>query len=1375
MKRRLGAIVTVLVTLTALAGLLSYVFFSKKDRNLSGRTTNLATEDSSWTSPPASAPLPGSPGQDIVPSSPEESENPSPTPTSATAQKRTSTAQSVATRTAPAASTPRRSIADILEGVDLAKPGERERVLAEMRKLEEGRKSEAERVARERGWPIRVEAPNGSIREIADLDESGNPIYFITHNVNAAISTAANIVQASPYSLSGLNMILGLWDGGSSRSTHQEFGGRVTIKDGAVAADHATHVGGTMIAAGVTASAKGMAPSARIDSYEWTSDKTEMTGAAAYTSADTNKILISNHSYGYVAGWYYTGNQPTTPRRDYEWYGGNGGTNATSSEPYFGMYSTPARDSDSIAFSAPYYLMFRSAGNDRVDNPSNGQTIGLSANATSVVTYDSTKHPTGDNLYRGGYETVSYDAVGKNVITIGSVSDAVSGTNRTAANANLSGFSSTGPTDDGRIKPDLVANGEDLYSSFSGSDTSYGSMSGTSMASPNAAGSAALVAQQYILSFGKAMRSSTLKGLLIHTADDRGNPGPDYQYGWGLINAQASVDLIRDQKANTNKLRMAEGTIDSVTNRTISHRFLWDGSNPIRVTLAWVDPAGSAVTTADSRSPRLVNNLDLKLIRPDGGTNLPYVMPFVGNWSQASMSSNAVTGTNNVDNVEQVYLASPSGAGTYQAVISYQGTLSNNLQAYSLLVSGVSDTPAPPPPVTVNSVNPGSAYARTFTFDVGGTLFATNAGLLFTRAGFADVVATNLQIFSNTSLKGTATFPTNSAGSWNVIVTNPTSQAGVLSNGFTVLPSLAAENFDGTVSGWTSTFTNTGTNNSWSLSTNSFRSSSNSYFASGPATKSTTFLSSPSYFIPSGTTNIQIRFWHSYNFQTSGGIGRDGGRLELSTNGGTTWFAMESTNTDETFSSNAYNGSINSSSSDFNGKAAWTGSSAGFIETVVTINNSTKYAGGNLRIRWVLASNSSTASTGWYIDDLVVLGSTPPLNEPPAIASAATTSATSRSSDGYDLLSGSSLNLSVRATDTGGESSLIYTWSSDAGTGPNAPFFTPNGNNAAKDTVVYFSQLGDYLLSVTVRDSAGLETSSMVHVRVLPKASAVVVSPGSAALAYGTTQAFSAVVRDQFNGPMDPQPTLLYWSVNGGGTISTNGVFNAATVGGPYTLSVESGGLFDTADITVTKAPQSISFNTATSAMAGEIRTLSANSSSGLPVTFSVSPSSVATLSGNTLTFLTDGTVTVTASQPGNGNYLAASNVPVLITVASPTFASTFSGSSPTNDVDGDGLPGLLEYALGGGTNSNDQSLLPLPVPSGYNLSMTAVVRTNDTNLLIYPQASLDLSSSNWGTAGFTTNLPPQTNVPIGFQRREYQFNAGTNRRVFLKLTIEQK
>ncbi len=95
---------------------------------------------------------------------------------------------------------------------------------------------------------------------------------------------------------------------------------------------------------------------------------------------------------------------------------------STSIEDDFGRYNTYARDSDALAFNAPYYLIFRSAGNDRTDNPSAGQAVALSPGSTTVVTYDPAIHPAGDGTYRGGFDTIGFNALAKNVITVGSVS-----------------------------------------------------------------------------------------------------------------------------------------------------------------------------------------------------------------------------------------------------------------------------------------------------------------------------------------------------------------------------------------------------------------------------------------------------------------------------------------------------------------------------------------------------------------------------------------------------------------------------------------------------------------------------------------------------------------------------------------------------------------------------------------------------------------------------------------------------------------------------------------------------------------------------------------------------------------------------------------
>ncbi len=316
-------------------------------------------------------------------------------------------------------------------------------------------KAEAKTWAKANNRKIRYEA-DGVLHELMRI-ENGMPIYYITHNAKAAISTAANLVRnISPYNLNGSNITVGVWDGGSVLSTHQEFDGRVTIKDGAAVNYHATHVGGTIGAKGINVSAKGMAPNSNIDSYNWTSDTSEMATRAASAPNQSTKIYISNHSYGTRSGWD----------------GSHWRSNITTlEEPFFGQYGYWTRYWDEIAYNAPYYLACKSSGNDRNDNPSNGDSI--TYNGGGPITYDSSIHPGGDGNYKSGYDCISTYGNAKNILTVGAVNDAVFGGVRDTGFATISSFSSWGPADDGRIKPDIVGNGVSLYSCYNGHDADY--------------------------------------------------------------------------------------------------------------------------------------------------------------------------------------------------------------------------------------------------------------------------------------------------------------------------------------------------------------------------------------------------------------------------------------------------------------------------------------------------------------------------------------------------------------------------------------------------------------------------------------------------------------------------------------------------------------------------------------------------------------------------------------------------------------------------------------------------------------------------------------------------------------------------------------
>ncbi len=602
-----------------------------------------------------------------------------------------STADEAAARFA-SASTP----AELLASADLSNPVVRAYVVARMSELEEARYDAVLAQADHLGIPIRLEGPGNKV-SILHAFRGDAPLYRTTRNTNAAISSGANLIrQTAPYNLDGSGVKVGIWDGGSVRNTHQEFStSRVVKKNSSVAVDdHATHVAGTIGANGTTGSAKGMAPLVAIDSYDWDSDYTEMTAAGAATAGDTTRIPISNHSYGYEA--------------------------VTAD---MGRYEDECVTTDNLANSLPYYLIFWAAGNEQ--------------------DYFTSK---------GGYQSITFNGLAKNILTVGAVEDAVNSGARDASNATMSYFSSWGPCDDGRIKPDVVANGVNLYSSIATGNTAYDTYSGTSMATPSAAGSASLLAQLYAREFSnQRMRSSMLKALLIHTADDLGTAGPDYQNGWGLINVKSASDLILAHKASLAAPKMLEGSLTNSA-KTATHTFQWDGISPIRATLCWTEPAGTAQTGSDSRTPNLRHNLDLLLTAPNGTTTYcPFTMPYVGNWTDAAMSLAATTGKNNVDTVEQVLLSSPAQAGTYTVTVSLDGSLSTSSQAYSLIVTGGADVQTnPPPTVSLDAPLDGAVFTP-------GTAITLNATASDQALGGGAGSVQSVQFFNGTTSLGTDT------------------------------------------------------------------------------------------------------------------------------------------------------------------------------------------------------------------------------------------------------------------------------------------------------------------------------------------------------------------------------------------------------------------------------------------------------------------------------------------------------------------------------------------------------------------------------------------------------------------------------------------
>ncbi|MCH7884852.1 MAG: S8 family serine peptidase [Planctomycetes bacterium] len=511
---------------------------------------------------------------------------------------------------------------------------------------------------------VRIDQPGGRIVQLMVLRD-GRPIYYATTNANAADSVSADEIQlfgSSGFDLDGTGVGLHIWDGGAVRTTHQELTGRVTLMDLVGQSSHSTHVAGTMIAKGVTTTAHGMANKATLTSYDFFNDTAEMAGEGA-------NAVVSNHSYGPISGWDFGNIGPG-------WFWLGDVAVSTTEDPNFGRYGTSASNWDQIAFNAPRWLIVKSAGNQRTDTGPAPGTVHRHLDNGSFVS-DTDSHPADGGAT--GYDTISREGNAKNILTVGAVNDVIGGYSGPGS-VTMSSFSSWGPTDDGRIKPDLVGNGVGLFSSVAGNDGDYATFTGTSMSSPNVAGSLALLIQHYRETHGGAdMRSATLKGLAIHTTDETGAaPGPDYSFGWGLLNALTAANLVQVDVTNPDaiqELNLSQG-------QTISQVHTYNGSGPFKATLCWTDPPGAAQPyVVDSPTRVLVNDLDLRVIGTSG-TELPWIL------DGANPGNAATKGDNIRDNVEVVIIDAPM-AGDYTVQISHKGTLSGGSQDFSLILTGI--------------------------------------------------------------------------------------------------------------------------------------------------------------------------------------------------------------------------------------------------------------------------------------------------------------------------------------------------------------------------------------------------------------------------------------------------------------------------------------------------------------------------------------------------------------------------------------------------------------------------------------------------------------------------------------------------------------
>ena len=546
----------------------------------------------------------------------------------------------------------------------------------------EFQRSEVERL-KKLGYEEFMIGEDGSFSQLVGTDEWGNPIYLQTLNQIVVNSMGADVLHTGfdGFNLTGDHMLIGLWEAKNPRLNHEilrvdfssPYQSRISYDTNTqsyatsgIDIDHATQVAGTLIGNQTNMGSahqldiRGVAYEALINAYDWNLTASEMAAEAA------SGLLVANTSYG---------------------------ENVTFlEEEVFGKYSSVSADWDAVMCAAPYLQIVRPAGNTRDDSPYIVPQVNLKV----------------------GFDLLESSAVSKNVLVVGAFDLADAEPSSTIPVYDLNDietlYSSWGPTDDGRIKPDITAHGHNVLTSSSASNNSYSTWNGTSMATAGVSGAITLLQQYYNQKYGELLDpsevpylwSSTIRGLIIHTADEVGAPGPDYKYGWGAMNATSAAHIIEERGKST---IIREETLDNDTEFRLN--VVANGYEPLVITLAWTDPEGELSDEnppiLDESTSKLINDLDVRLIRLDSNGEeisdnllLPWKMLNGVTFDVNQLNAAATRGDNSVDNVEKIEIpieALPEYGGLYQVLISHKGTLVDNCighgQNFSLIVSGV--------------------------------------------------------------------------------------------------------------------------------------------------------------------------------------------------------------------------------------------------------------------------------------------------------------------------------------------------------------------------------------------------------------------------------------------------------------------------------------------------------------------------------------------------------------------------------------------------------------------------------------------------------------------------------------------------------------
>ena len=822
-------------------------------------------------------------------------------------------------------------------------------------------------------------------------------------------------------------------DTGNTNTIHQDFTGRVMgfgWKDGVYLSSyswadensHGTHVAGSVLGSGAMSAGlyRGAAYEADLIVQGTQTDLNGIpsTLATLFRQAFMNGARIHSDSWGY--------------------------------EDTSGDYIAQSLAVDQFVWSNKTFLIVIAAGNEGVDANSDGVidwgSVGAPATAKNCLTVGAAE------TYRtsGGYAGRTWGGTWPSDYPASPIKgDYIS---RPLSNGiqGMAAFSSRGPCNDGRIKPDLVAPGTDIISTRSRmatgtgwgtlSNTNYIYMGGTSMATPLTAGAAALTRQWLMSTGGVANPSAALiKALMINGARDM-TPG---QYGTGSqreitarpdqVQGFGHVDLFNTLKPathqfldlyDTNSLATGRSNIFAYTVSTIS-------TSRFYVTLAYSDYWGTA-----GAGKQLVNDLDVTVRKPSG----------------SYLYANGRTSEDATNNVEMIEFEA-NEVGTYAVVVSARTVPSGGSQPYALVVRGPKDVPSAPTfgenpgpveavvgqmaefevtasgyPIPVVQLQSTTASANSYDVDAGYCVYEPpwedigTQTFMFTASNSLGVATQVVSVYvteaapdAPASIWASATNATDFTAAWSAVsnatsyrldvATHATFSGGGGLSEQVVLASNGATAASVNQDGWSAVDTGGSTY--------------------AQMLKSTSTITTPA-FSTVGLTNLTV---HTRARTYGGATGSSSNiTISISTDNGVNWVTM---------------GVV----------SAWVNT----MQTLPTLTNTANLGHSQTKIRW--QTLGATGSIGVGVTNLVVQGWTEGAGAPSYISGYSNRTVTGTSESVTGLVAQSTYYFRVRAVNDGGSSGNSATgqvtttaadpfeqWLVEQGKNPQDPDFAPDAD-----------------------------------------------------------------------------------------------------------------------------------------------------------------------------------------------------------------------------------------------------------------------------------------------------------------------------------------